>query len=149
LEKEVQGKLMSILTDEQKQKLKTLRPPGPPRRGMDRGDDRGGFGRGPQGDRPGGSDRGDDGGFGRGRPPQGDGPPRDDDRGPPPDDLGGPPANLGLSLGSGQRGPSSTQTDSIQWYPTWDSGLRAARENGKPILLVSAAPHCAGIPGIW
>jgi hypothetical protein len=27
--------------------------------------------------------------------------------------------------------------------------LRAARESGKPILLVSAAPHCAGIPGIW
>jgi hypothetical protein len=27
--------------------------------------------------------------------------------------------------------------------------LRPARESGKPILLVSAAPHCAGIPGIW
>jgi hypothetical protein len=148
LEKEVHGKLMSILTDEQKQKLKTIRMPFPPRRGMDRGDDNGGFDRGPQGERPRGNDRGDDSGSGRGRPPQGDGPPGNDDRPPPPDDLGGPPAALGLTLGLRQSVTNGTD-QGIQWYPTWDSGLRAARESGKPILLVSAAPHCAGIPGIW
>src|SRR5262249_4679251 len=124
----------------------TMRPPFPPRRGMGPGDDRGGFGRGPQGDRPRGTDRGDDEGSDRGRPPRGEGPPPNDDRGPPPDDLGGPPAALGLTLSSRQSG---TGNESIQWYPTWDSGLRAARESGKPILLVSAAPHCAGIPGVW
>jgi hypothetical protein len=146
LEKEVQGKLMSILTDEQKQKLKTMRPPFAPRRGMGPGDDRGGFGRGPQGDRARGNDRGDDSGSDSGRPPQGDRPPRDDDRPPPPDDLGGPPAAIGITAGSRS---NVTDAQGIQWYPTWDSGLRAARESGKPILLVSAAPHCAGIPGIW
>src|SRR5262249_50226808 len=148
--KEVHGKLMSILTDEQKQKLKNMRPPFPPRRGMDRGDDRGGSGRGPQGDRLRGSDRGDDeGGSGRGRPSQGDGPPRNDARGLPPGDRGGPAAELGLTLSSRPGASAQSATDGIQWYPTWDSGLRAARESGKPILLVSAAPHCAGIPGIW
>lgn len=37
----------------------------------------------------------------------------------------------------------------IQWYATWESGLREARRTGRPILLVSAAPHCAGVSGCW
>ncbi len=37
----------------------------------------------------------------------------------------------------------------IQWFSTWDSGLREAQATGRPILLVSAAPHCAGVSGIW
>jgi hypothetical protein len=37
----------------------------------------------------------------------------------------------------------------IQWFATWESGLREAQRTGRPILLVSAAPHCAGVPGIW
>lgn len=37
----------------------------------------------------------------------------------------------------------------IQWFATWESGLKEARRTGKPILLVSAAPHCAGVSGIW
>jgi hypothetical protein len=37
----------------------------------------------------------------------------------------------------------------IQWFATLESGLRVARQGGRPILLVAAAPHCAGVPGIW
>ena len=37
----------------------------------------------------------------------------------------------------------------IAWYPTWERGLRAAKSSGRPILLVSAAPQCHGIPGLW
>jgi hypothetical protein len=37
----------------------------------------------------------------------------------------------------------------VQWFATWESGLRQARLSGKPILLVSAAPHCSGISGVW
>ncbi len=45
-----------------------------------------------------------------------------------------------------QANPSSA---GIQWYATWESGLREARRTGRPILLVSAAPHCAGVSGCW
>ena len=37
----------------------------------------------------------------------------------------------------------------IQWFATWESGLREAQRGGRPILLVSAAPHCAGVSGVW
>lgn len=37
----------------------------------------------------------------------------------------------------------------IQWYATLESGLAEAKRSSRPILLVSAAPHCAGVSGIW
>ena len=37
----------------------------------------------------------------------------------------------------------------IAWYGTLKSGLAAAKAANRPILLVSAAPHCLGVPGIW
>lgn len=37
----------------------------------------------------------------------------------------------------------------IQWYAVWEDGLRESRASGKPILFLSAAPHCAGVSGIW
>ncbi len=37
----------------------------------------------------------------------------------------------------------------IQWFSTWDSGLKEARRSGRPILLVAAAPHCGGVSGVW
>jgi hypothetical protein len=40
-------------------------------------------------------------------------------------------------------------TGGIQWFATWKAGLAEAQRTGKPILLVSAAPHCAGVSGIW
>jgi hypothetical protein len=29
------------------------------------------------------------------------------------------------------------------------TGLAEAKRTGKPILFVSAAPHCAGVSGMW
>lgn len=37
----------------------------------------------------------------------------------------------------------------IAWYGTLKSGLAEAERSNRPILLVSAAPHCTGVPGIW
>lgn len=39
--------------------------------------------------------------------------------------------------------------DRIAWYSTLKQGLAVAKANRRPILLVSAAPHCHGISGIW
>jgi hypothetical protein len=37
----------------------------------------------------------------------------------------------------------------IQWFASLDGGLREAQRTGMPILLLSAAPHCAGVSGTW
>lgn len=37
----------------------------------------------------------------------------------------------------------------IPWYATLSRGLAEAKRTGKPILFVSAAPHCAGVSGMW
>ena len=37
----------------------------------------------------------------------------------------------------------------IQWYASLDGGLKEAQRTGRPILLLSAAPHCAGVSGTW
>lgn len=46
-------------------------------------------------------------------------------------------------------GATAAQSPGIQWFATWESGLAEANRTGRPILLVSAAPHCAGVSGIW
>jgi Spy/CpxP family protein refolding chaperone len=125
LEKEVKQRVMRILNDQQKRKLQTLQRRGP-----------GGPGGPPPGDN--GADRG-----GRGDGPPGDGPP---DRRDPPDgqDRRDPPEN-----GTTAELKTSTADHAIQWFASLDSGLKEAQRSGKPIVLVSAAPHCAGIPGVW
>ena len=49
------------------------------------------------------------------------------------------------------RTPATEPKDgvTIQWFGTLDRGLAEARRTGKPILLVSGAPHCSGVPGMW
>ena len=42
-----------------------------------------------------------------------------------------------------------TPTGGIQWYATLSSGREEAQRSGRPILLVSAAPHCGGVSGMW
>jgi hypothetical protein len=37
----------------------------------------------------------------------------------------------------------------VVWWGTWEGATGEARRSGKPILLLSAAPQCHGIPGIW
>ena len=38
---------------------------------------------------------------------------------------------------------------SIAWFGTWEAGLAEAERTGRPILLMSAAPQCHGVPGMW
>lgn len=45
--------------------------------------------------------------------------------------------------------PTLGVSGGIPWFATWESGLREAQRAGRPILLVAAAPHCAGVSGIW
>ena len=72
--------------------------------------------------------------------------------GPPPKARG--PASKGGGPG-GKVGPppkkdgEQANTGGIQWFTTWESGRAEAGRTGRPILLVSAAPHCAGVSGIW
>ena len=63
------------------------------------------------------------------RPPQRGGP-------------GGPGGRMNQS-------PATPEGAGIQWYATLDRGLAEAKRTGKPILFVSAAPHCAGVSGMW
>lgn len=37
----------------------------------------------------------------------------------------------------------------IIWYGKLQDGLQAAKLTERPILLLSAAPQCAGVPGMW
>ena len=45
--------------------------------------------------------------------------------------------------------PAAARPVGIAWYATWESGLAEAKRTGRPILLLAAAPHCAGVSGIW
>lgn len=37
----------------------------------------------------------------------------------------------------------------IQWFATWVQAEAEAKRTQRPILLVSAAPHCKNISGEW
>lgn len=37
----------------------------------------------------------------------------------------------------------------IAWFGTWDGALAEAKRTGRPILFMSAAPQCSGVPGVW
>lgn len=37
----------------------------------------------------------------------------------------------------------------IQWYTDMAQGFAVAKETGRPILLLSAAPQCSEVPGDW
>lgn len=46
--------------------------------------------------------------------------------------------------------PGSKQVvPGIAWFGVLEDGLEQARRTGKPILLISAAPQCTGVPGMW
>jgi len=54
----------------------------------------------------------------------------------------------GESFGGSSPG-SEKVVSGIAWYGVLKDGLLEATRTGKPILLVSAAPQCNGIPGMW
>lgn len=37
----------------------------------------------------------------------------------------------------------------IAWYGVLEDGLAEAKRTGKPILFITAAAQCNGVPGIW
>ena len=37
----------------------------------------------------------------------------------------------------------------IAWYGKLTDGMAEAQRTGRPILLVSGAPQCHGVPGVW
>jgi len=37
----------------------------------------------------------------------------------------------------------------IAWYGILEDGLAEANRTGKPILLITAAAQCGGVPGMW
>lgn len=37
----------------------------------------------------------------------------------------------------------------IAWFGTLKEGLAEAKRLGRPVMLVSAAPHCHEVPGVW
>ena len=43
----------------------------------------------------------------------------------------------------------STLDQRIAWFGTMDSARAAAEKTGRPILLVSGAPACQAVPGVW
>ena len=46
--------------------------------------------------------------------------------------------------------PGSKQVvPGIAWFGVLEDGLEQARQTGKPIMLISAAPQCTGVPGMW
>ena len=44
---------------------------------------------------------------------------------------------------------SKTVAPGIAWYGVLQDGLDEAKRSGKPILFVTAAPQCGGVPGMW
>ena len=70
---------------------------------------------------------------------------------------GGPGGGPGGPPPGGDRQPDDASLNvawkapdtSIQWFTNWETAKKEAERTGRPILLVSAAPHCAGVSGIW
>ena len=44
---------------------------------------------------------------------------------------------------------SSKVVSGIAWYGVLTEGLAEAKRTGKPILFITAAPQCNGVPGMW
>ena len=46
--------------------------------------------------------------------------------------------------------PSSAKiVPGIAWYGVLDDGFEEAERTGKPILFITAAAQCNGVPGLW
>lgn len=52
---------------------------------------------------------------------------------------------LPLSLATAHADPAPQ----IAWWPTVEQGRIEAARTGKPILLLSAAPQCHSVSGMW
>lgn len=41
------------------------------------------------------------------------------------------------------------EASGIAWFGTWEGALSEAKRTNRPILLMSAAPSCRQVPGVW
>lgn len=57
-----------------------------------------------------------------------------------PNNGNGPPKPEVISPQEGHR---------IAWYGTLQAARDESKRTGRPILFVSAAPHCGTTPGVW
>jgi hypothetical protein len=55
----------------------------------------------------------------------------------------------GFSLRSSEPTASTPARSGIQWFATLASARAEAERTGRPILLISGTPHCAGVSGMW
>jgi len=46
-------------------------------------------------------------------------------------------------------GPIPSAQGGIVWFGTLKAGIAEARRTNRPILLISAVPHCHNVSGIW
>ena len=46
-------------------------------------------------------------------------------------------------------GNSEELVSGIAWFGVLKDGLKEAKRTGKPILFLTAAPQCNGVPGMW
>jgi len=37
----------------------------------------------------------------------------------------------------------------IAWHGVLSEGLAESKRTGKPVLFITAAPQCGGVPGMW
>lgn len=37
----------------------------------------------------------------------------------------------------------------VAWFGAWESARAEAKRTNRPILLLSAAPQCHDVPGVW
>ena len=44
---------------------------------------------------------------------------------------------------------NADETPKVIWYGTLQGGLAEAKRSNRPILLLSAAPHCQSVSGVW
>jgi hypothetical protein len=54
-----------------------------------------------------------------------------------------------LPVGNAHGVPEDGLTSAIIWYGNLKEGLQVAKDTDRPIFLLSAAPQCAGVPGMW
>ena len=64
------------------------------------------------------------------------------------------PADAQLSPPTGPSYGGSVPTSrkvvpGIAWYGVLKDGLAEAKRTGKPILFITAAAQCGGVPGMW
>ena len=57
-------------------------------------------------------------------------------------------SSRGESFG-GNAPSSETAQSGIAWYGVLQDGLQEAQRTDRPILLLTAAPQCNGVPGMW